>query len=63
MTTKLVEVKRVLNTTLLKVIEKDGAIGLLSGQLQSKCQALALSSSFLQTFHNLLLCLSFRGQN
>jgi hypothetical protein len=37
MTTKLVEVKQELNTALLKVIEKDGAIGRLSEQLHSKC--------------------------
>jgi hypothetical protein len=55
MTTKLAEVKQELNTTLLKVIEKDGAIGRLSEQLQSKCRTLALSSTFLQTHHNLSL--------
>jgi hypothetical protein len=53
MTTKLAEVKQELNTTILKVIEKDGAIGRLSEQLQSKCRTLALSSSFLRTRHNL----------
>jgi hypothetical protein len=37
MTTKLAEVKQELNTALLKVIEKDSAIGCLSEQLQSKC--------------------------
>jgi hypothetical protein len=53
MTTKLTDAKQEWNTTLLKVIEKDGAIGRLSEQLQSKCQILALSSSFLRTRHNL----------
>jgi hypothetical protein len=46
MTTKMVEVKQELNTALLKVIEKDGAIGRLSEQLQSKCLIAALSSPF-----------------
>jgi hypothetical protein len=36
MTTKFVEVKHELNTALLKVIKKDGAIGCLSEQLLSK---------------------------
>jgi hypothetical protein len=49
MTTKLTDAKQEWNTTLLKVIEKDGAIGRLSEQLQSKCQILALSSSFPRT--------------
>jgi hypothetical protein len=53
MTAKLAEQKQELNTSLLKVIEKDGAIGRLSEQLQSKCQTLALSSPFLRTCHNL----------
>jgi hypothetical protein len=53
MTTKLAEVKQELNTTILKVIEKDGAIRRLLEQLQSKCRTLALSSSFLRTRHNL----------
>jgi hypothetical protein len=43
MTTKLAEVKQELNTALLKVIEKDGAIGRLSKQLQSRCRNLTLS--------------------
>jgi hypothetical protein len=43
MTTKLAEMKQELNTALLKVIEKDGAIGRSSGQLQSKCQTLTMS--------------------
>jgi hypothetical protein len=46
MTTKLAEVKQELNTTLLNVIEKDGAIRCLSEQLQSKCQISDLSSPF-----------------
>jgi hypothetical protein len=40
MTTKLAEVKQELNTALLKVIEKDGAIGRLLEQLQSKRRTL-----------------------
>jgi hypothetical protein len=43
MTTKFTEVKQELNTTLFKVIKKDGAIGRLSEQLQSKCRNLTLS--------------------
>jgi hypothetical protein len=53
MTTKLAELKQELNTALLKVIEKDGAIGRLSEQLQSECRTLALSSPFVQTCRNL----------
>jgi hypothetical protein len=63
MTTKLAELKLELNSALLKVIEKDGAIGCLSEQLQSECRALILSSSFLQTRHNSSPCSSFRDQN
>jgi hypothetical protein len=63
MTTKLAEVKQELNTTLLKVIKKDGAIGRLSELLQSKCRTLALSSTFPKTRHNLSFCSSFRGQD
>jgi hypothetical protein len=37
MTAKLAEQKQELNAALLKVIEKDGATGRLSEQLQSKC--------------------------
>jgi hypothetical protein len=43
MTTKLAKVKQELNTTLFMVIKKDGAIGRLSEQLQSKCRNLTLS--------------------
>jgi hypothetical protein len=46
MTTKLAEVKQELNTTLLNVIEKDGAIRCLSEELQRKCQISDLSSPF-----------------
>jgi hypothetical protein len=52
MTAKLAEQKLELNSTLLKVIEKDGAIWHLSEQLQSKSQILILPSSFLRTCHN-----------
>jgi hypothetical protein len=55
MTTKLAKVKQELNTALLKVIEKDGAIGRLSEQLQSERWTLVLYS-FLRTRHNLSLC-------
>jgi hypothetical protein len=46
MTTKLTEVKRELNTALLKVIEKDGAIGRLSEQLQVSVVLWFCPSSF-----------------
>jgi hypothetical protein len=60
---KLEEQKLELNSTLLKVIEKDGVIECLSEQLQSKSRILILSSSFLRTLHNSLLCSYFRDQN
>jgi hypothetical protein len=63
MTAKLAEQKQELNVTLLKVIEKDGAIRRLLEQLQSKYQTLSLSSTFPQTRHNLSFCSSFRGQD
>jgi hypothetical protein len=63
MTTKLAEVKQELNTALLKVIEKDGAIGRLSEQLQSKCQNLTLSPPCARIHRNLSFCSSFRGQD
>jgi hypothetical protein len=63
MTTKLAEQKQELNTALLIVIEKDGAIGHLSEQLQSKSRLLVLSSSFLWARHNWLLRSSLRYQN
>jgi hypothetical protein len=59
----LAEVKQELNTTLLKVIEKDGTIGRLLKQLQSKCQTLTLSPPCARTRHNLSFCSSFRGQD
>jgi hypothetical protein len=62
MTTKLAEVKQELNTALLKVIEKDGAIGRLSKQLQSKCQNMTLYLPCARIHHNLSFCSSFRGQ-
>jgi hypothetical protein len=52
-----------LNSALLKVIKKNGAIGLLSEQLQSECRTLILSTSFQRTRHNLSPCSSFRDQN
>jgi hypothetical protein len=63
MTMKLAEVKQELNTALLKVIEKDGAIGCLSEQLRSKCQNLTLSLPCARVHHNLSFCSSFRGQD
>jgi hypothetical protein len=63
MTTKLAKQKLELNSALLKVIEKDGTIEHLSEQLQSKSRILILSSSFLWTRHNSLLCSFFRDQN
>jgi hypothetical protein len=48
MVAKLAEVKQERNAALLKVIEKEGAIGRLSEQLQSECRVLALSSPFLR---------------
>jgi hypothetical protein len=59
MNSKLAE----LNTALLKVIEKDGAIERLSEQLQSKSLILVPSPPFLRTRHNLLSCSSFRDQS
>jgi CTP:phosphocholine cytidylyltransferase-like protein len=47
MTSKLAEQKQELNTALLKVIEKDGAIERLLEQLQSMSRILVLSPSFL----------------
>jgi hypothetical protein len=46
MVAKLVEVKQERNATLIKVIEKEGTIGRLLEQLQSKCRVLAPSSPF-----------------
>jgi hypothetical protein len=63
MTSKLAEQKQELDTALLKVIEKDGAIERLSEQLQTKSRLLVLSSSFVRTRHNWLLHSSFRDQN
>jgi hypothetical protein len=60
MTTKLAELKQELNTALLKVIDKDGAIRCLSEQLQRKCRTLAPSPPFLRTRHNLLPRSSFQ---
>jgi hypothetical protein len=56
MTMKLAEAKQERNTTLLKIIEKEGTVGRLSEQLQSKCRTLALSSPFPRTRHNLSFC-------
>jgi hypothetical protein len=47
MTSKLAEQKQELNTALLKVMEKDGAIERLLEQLQSMSRILVLSPSFL----------------
>jgi hypothetical protein len=42
---KLAVVKQEWNAAVLKVIEKEGAIGRLSEQLQSECRTLVSSSS------------------
>jgi hypothetical protein len=63
MTMKLAEVKQELNIALLKVIEKDGAIGRLLEQLQCKCRNSTLSLPCAQIHHNLSFCLSFRVQD
>jgi hypothetical protein len=63
MSTKLAEQKLELNSALLKVVEKDGANRHLSEQLQSECQTLILSSSFLRARHNSSPYSSFRDQN
>jgi hypothetical protein len=55
MTSKLVEQKQELNTTLLKVIEKDGAIGRLSEKLESKSRILVPSPSSLRARHHLFI--------
>jgi hypothetical protein len=47
MVAELAAVKQDRNTAVLKVIEKEGAIGRMSKQLQSECRALALSSLLL----------------
>jgi hypothetical protein len=52
MVTKLAEAKQERNAALLKIIEKEGAIGRLSEQLQSECRALTPSSPFLRIHHN-----------
>jgi hypothetical protein len=45
MVAKLVAVKQEPNTAVLKVIEKEGAIGRLTEQLLSECRTLVPSSS------------------
>jgi hypothetical protein len=62
MSMKLAEQKLELNSALLKVIERDSAIEHLSEQLQSMSWVLIVSSSFLRTCHNSLLCSSFRDK-
>jgi hypothetical protein len=63
MVAKLTEVKQEQNAALLKVIEKEGVIGRLSKQLQSKCRILSRSSPFPQTCHNLSFRSPSRGQD
>jgi hypothetical protein len=53
MVAKLAAVKLERNAVVLKVIEKEGAIGHLFEQLQSECQALAPSSFSPRTRHEL----------
>jgi hypothetical protein len=52
MVTKLAEAKQERNAALLKVIEKDGAIGRLLEQLQSECRGSTPSFPFLRIHHN-----------
>jgi hypothetical protein len=52
MVAKLAAVKQERNAAVLKVIEKEGAIGHLSEQLQSECRTLVLSSSSSSRAHN-----------
>jgi hypothetical protein len=47
----------------LKVIEKEGAIGRLSEQLQSECRTLVLSSSSSRAVVTSHPCLFFRGSD
>jgi hypothetical protein len=61
MVAKLVEVKQERNAALLKVIEKEGAIGRLSEQLQSECRVLVQSSPLPRTNHNFSFSFIFRG--
>jgi hypothetical protein len=63
MVAKLAEVKQERNTALLNVIEKEGTIGRLSEQLQSKRRILVLSFLFSQTRHNLSFRSLFKGQD
>jgi hypothetical protein len=60
MVTKLAEVKHERNVALLKIIEKEGAVGRLSEQLQSECQALVPSSSSLRAHHDFSSMFIFR---
>jgi hypothetical protein len=52
MVAKLEAVKQERNTTVLKVVEKEGAIGRLSEQLQSECRTLVPSSSSPRAHHD-----------
>jgi hypothetical protein len=63
MTSKLAELNQELNTALLKVIEKDSAIGRLSEQLESKSRTLALSPSSLWVRRNSSSCSLCRDQS
>jgi hypothetical protein len=60
MFTKLAEVKQERNAALLKVIEKEGAIGRLSEQLQSECRTVVLSSSSPRAHHDFLSLFIFQ---
>jgi hypothetical protein len=53
MVPKLAVVKQEWNVVVLKVIEKEGAIGRLLEQLQSECRTLVLSSSSSRAHHDL----------
>jgi hypothetical protein len=60
MVTKLAEAKQERNAALLKVIEKEGAIGRLSEQLKSECRVSTLSSPFPRIDHNFSFSFTFQ---
>jgi hypothetical protein len=60
MVTKMAEAKQERNAALLKVIEKEGAIGRLSEQLQSECRALTPSYPFPRIHHNFSFPFAFQ---
>jgi hypothetical protein len=60
MVVKLAATKQERNAAVLKVIEKEGAIGCLSEQLQSECRALVLSSLSPRIRHDLSSLFAFQ---